>query len=102
MTALVGTDAQFHCAGNGSFLNWLLNGVPYQSNNDPGLCDDTESTEFGVQSNLTVTATLENNDTSVQCAIHTSNTSLVFSHEATLTVLPGMFQSAIFEVNYSI
>ena len=101
MTALVGTDAQFHCAGTGKLLTWLLDGVPYQSNNDHGLCDNTEPTEFGVQSNLTVTATLQNNGTSVKCGIQTSNTSLVYSDEATLTVLPGMFQQLSLAAKYT-
>ena len=92
MTVLVGTDAQFHCAGTGQFLNWLLDGVLYQSNNNQVPYDNTEPTESGVQSNLTVPATLEKNGTSVKCAIHTLSSVPVCSDEARLTVLPGMFQ----------
>ena len=91
MTALIGTDAQFHCAGTGSFLNWLVDGVLYDDRDqrfrDRGIVKKTDS---GMQSTLTVSATLENNGTSVQCVIASFTSVLVLSDNATLTVLPGM------------
>ena len=96
MTALVGTVAQFHCAGTGNFLNWLVDGLPLYDKHikDRGIVEDTDPTDSSVQSNLTVPATLENNGTSVQCAVQTLTSVPVFSNYATLGVLPGMCLTA--------
>ena len=84
--ALVGTDAQFHCAGNGSLLNWLVDGLPPPT-------DSRVMQYFAagfIQSNFTIPATLENNGTSVQCVISSFSSLPVISDPATLTVLPGL------------
>ena len=92
VTALVGTVAQFHCAGTGNLLTWFVDGLPYydQRIKDRGIVENTDPTDSSVQSNLTVPATLENNGTSVQCAVQTLTSVKVFSNYATLRVFPGM------------
>ena len=86
MIALVGTDAQFHCAGNGSLVNWLVDGLPPPT--------DSRFTWHYVSdfiySNFTIPATLENNGSSVQCVISSFSSLPMRSDHATLTVLPGM------------
>ena len=90
VTALVGTNSQFHCAGTGNYLVWEVDGLAL---NDPdilarGISDVTSSGT--VQSNLTVPATSVNNGTTVRCAIGVSQFSLTaISNYCILTVLPG-------------
>ena len=94
MTALIGTDVQFHCAGNGSFLSWLVDGVPPT---DPDIMQHYAA--GFIQSNITIPATLENNDTSVQCFISSISSLPVSSETATMTVLPGMILFLILSAN---
>ena len=90
--ALVGTNAQFHCAGTGNYLVWLVDKLT-PSHPDilsRGITAVTLPSSGTVQSNLTVPATSENNGTTVRCAIGVSQFSLTaFSNYSTLTVLPG-------------
>ena len=87
VTELVGEAAQFHCAVTGDILIWRVDGMPHQfpSIVARGIHAHYEQSTSGVQSNLTVPATLENNGTSIRC-----ETSSVFSDTVTLTVLPGI------------
>ena len=92
VTALVGTNAQFHCAGTGNYLVWEVDGL---ASDHPdvlarGITSDTTTTSGTVQSTLTVLATSVNNGTTVRCAISISLFSTpVISSYSTLTVLPG-------------
>ena len=92
VTALIGTNAQFHCAGTGNHLVWEVDGLA-PNNHDilaRGIHDVTSSSSGTVQSNLTVPATSENNGTTVRCGIGVSQFSLTaISNYSTLTVLPG-------------
>ena len=92
MIALVGTDAQFHCAGTGNYLNWVIDELVMGDSTirDRGVSAVTHEVSGVIQSNLTVPATLENNATSVQCVITSLTSVPVHSDHATLTVLPGM------------
>ena len=92
VTALIGTNAQFHCAGIGNYLVWVVDGLapnhPFVSVR--GVTVVTLPSSGTVQSNLTVPATSENNGTIVRCAIGVSQFSLTaISNYSTLTVLPG-------------
>ena len=92
VTALVGTNAQFHCAGTGNYLVWDVDGLQtgYSSISARGITASTMSSSGTVQSSLTVPATSENNGTTVRCAISVSLFSTpVISNYSTLTVLPG-------------
>ena len=85
VTALIGTNAQFHCAGIGNVLLWEVDGRQAHRITPP-----TTTGSGTVQSNLTVQATSENNGTTVRCAIRESLSSTpAISNNATLTVLPG-------------
>ena len=88
MTALVGTNAHFHCAGTGNYLLWYLNGLQADHSNH-GISSDTKTGSDTVQSTLTVLATSENNGTTVRCAIGVLFGTAVISNYSTLTVLPG-------------
>ena len=94
VSALVGTAAQFHCAGTGNFLLlfWLVNGnsISDVNNNGQEIHVTTEQTDSGVQSNLTILASSENNGTSIQCALQALGTEPVYSIAVTLRVLPGV------------
>ena len=92
VTALIGTNAQFHCAGTGNYLVWEVDGL--QADHPDilarGISDVTPSSSGTVQSNLTVPATSVNNGTTVRCAIGVSLFSTpAISNYSTLTVLPG-------------
>ena len=92
VTALIGTNAQFHCAGTGNYLVWEVDGL--QADHPDiiarGICEVTLPSSGTVQSNLTVPATSVNNGTTVRCAIGVSQFSLTaISNYSTLTVLPG-------------
>ena len=92
VTALVGTNAQFHCTGTGNYLVWIVDGL--QTGNSDivsrGITEHTIPSSGTVQSTLTVPATSENNGTTVRCAISVSLFSTpVVSNYSTLTVLPG-------------
>ena len=92
VTALVGTNAQFHCAGTGNYLVWEVDGL--QADHPDilarGITTVTLPSSGTVQSNLTVPATSVNNGTTVRCAISVSPFSTpAISNYATLTVLPG-------------
>ena len=89
MTALIGTNAQFHCAGTGNYLVWEVDGLQSDHANisSRGI---TASTTGTVQSILTVPATSVNNGTTVRCAISVSPFSTpAISNYSMLTVLPG-------------
>ena len=94
MSVLIGTDAQFHCAGTGYFINWNVDGL---HSDDPNIrsqgitsVDGSSPSAGTVQSNLTVPATSVNNGTTVQCRLFSSS-GATFSNNSTLTVLPGNF-----------
>ena len=95
--ALVGTNAQFHCAGTGTHLVWEVDGLTPDHPNilARGITVVTLPFSGTVQSNLTVPATSVNNGTTVQCAIGVSYASLTFSNYSTLTVLPGEVTTTI-------
>ena len=92
VTVLVGTNAQFSCAGAGFTIVWEVN---KSLSTDPiiekrGITSDTATLPFSdtVRSNLTVPATSENNGTIVRCRI-VSILGLAFSNNSSLTILPG-------------
>ena len=91
VNALIGTNAQFHCAGTGNKLVWEVDGLQadHSSISTRGITSDTATCYSGtVQSNLTVPATLDG--TTVRCAISVSLFSRpVVSNYSTLTILPG-------------
>ena len=92
VTALVGTNAQFHCAGAGSYLVWEVDGLAPDHPDilARGIATVTLPSSGTVQSNLTVPATSVNNGTTVRCAIGVSQFSLTaVSNYSTLTVQPG-------------
>ena len=91
VTALVGTNAQFHCAGTGNYLVWEVNGLQADHSNISarGITSDTTSSSGTVQSTLTVPATSENNGTTVRCAVTSLFSTPAISSNATLTILPG-------------
>ena len=97
VTALIGTNAQFHCAGTGNYLVWVVDGLQADHSNilARGIISDTTTDSGTVQSNLTVPATPENNGTTVRCAISVLLfTPPVISSNATLSILPGeLFKS---------
>ena len=94
MTTLGGTNALFHCAGNGVGIVWIVDGLPltYQSIVERGISYFTITSSGTVQSTLTVPATLVNNGTTVQCVINTAFIGgvQVVSNSSTLTILPGI------------
>ena len=103
VTALVGTNAQFHCAGTGNYLVWIVDGLAHHFLNilERGIIAVTLSSSGTVMSNLTVPATSENNGTTVRCAIGISQFSYTaISNYSTLTVLPGEITS-IHTLNYN-
>ena len=92
MTALVGTNAQFHCAGTGNKLVWEVDTLQVDHSNilARGITVATNTFSGTAQSTLTVPATSENNGTTVRCAISVSLFSTpAISNYSTLTVLPG-------------
>ena len=92
VTAMVGTNAQFHCAGTGNYLVWEVDGL---APNHPyilarGINVVTLPSSGTVQSNLTVPATSVNNGTTVRCTIGISHYILTaISNYSILIVLPG-------------
>ena len=92
MTAFVGTNAQFHCAGTGNYLVWVVDGLQADHPDILARGITTVTLKFSgtVQSNLTVPATSENNGTTVRCGISVSLLSLTaICNYSALTVLPG-------------
>ena len=92
VTALVGTNAQFHCAGTGNKLVWEVDGLllDHPDTIARGITSVTLPSSGTVQSNLTVPATSENNGTTVRCVISVSLFSTpIASNYSTLTILPG-------------
>ena len=93
MTALIGTAAQFRCAGTGDLINWRVDGILSTDNRvtSRGIYEDLEVDANFFQSTLTVPAIPGNNNTSVQCVITSiTNGSIMLSAPAILTVLPGL------------
>ena len=84
VTALIGTNETFHCAGTGNYLVWEMDGL--QARGDTTIGSGT------VQSTFTVQATSVNNGTTVRCVISESLqfSAPAISNNATLTVLPGV------------
>ena len=96
VTALLGTVGQFHCAGTGFHLFWLVDGLPLIDAMlmSRGIVQHQVQVMSLILSNLTVPATTENNGTLVRCAITPSAASVpLLSENATLKVLPGMLTS---------
>ena len=92
VTALVGTNAKFHCAGTGIYLVWEVDGLQadHSSILSRGITSETNTSSGTVQSTLTVPATSENNGITVRCGISVSLFSTpAISASATLTILPG-------------
>ena len=93
VTVVVGGMATFQCTGPGAYLIWKINGETLEesSQNDEPFFVQRESNMGIWQSNLTVlTASAENNGTTVQCVLLAIPPNLpVSSDNATLTVLPG-------------
>ena len=92
VTALIGTNAQFHCAGTGNYLVWEVDKLQVDHSNvfARGITVATNTSSGTVQSTLTVPATSVNNGTTVRCAISVSLFSTpAISNYSTLTVLPG-------------
>ena len=92
VTALIGTNAQFHCAGTGSYLVWEVDGLQTDHSNISarGITVATNASSGTVQSTLTVPATSVNNGTTVRCGVSVSLSSApVATNYSTLTVLPG-------------
>ena len=92
VTALVGSIAQFHCAGTGNYLVWIVDGLTpaHPDILARGITTVTLPSSGTVQSNLTVPATSVNNGTTVRCAISVSLFSTpAISNYSTLTVLSG-------------
>ena len=88
VTALIGTNATFHCAGTGNYLVWEVDGLPARGRTS---ISDTTLGSGTVQSTFTVLATSVNNGTTVRCVISESLqfSAPAISNNATLTVLPG-------------
>ena len=99
MTAqLIGTNAQFHCAGTGKYLVWEVDGLQADHSNISarGITSDMTTSSGSVQSSLTVPATSVNDRTTVRCAISVSLFSIpAVSHYSMLTVLPGELNSIV-------
>ena len=95
VTALIGTNAHFQCAGAGNSLVWEVDGLPHYHSDivQRGITAATLPSSGTVQSNLTVPATPVNNNTMIRCAISSSLFSTVVSNFSTLTVLPGTVRS---------
>ena len=95
VTALVGTNAQFHCAGTGNYLApvvWEVDGLVFDHPNilARGITTvELPSFSGTVQSNLTVPATPENDGTTVQCLVTSLFSAPAISTNATLTILTG-------------
>ena len=92
VTALIGTNAQFHCAGTGNYLVWQVDGLQDGHVNilARGITVARNTSSGTVQSTLTVPATSENNGTTVRCGVAVSAFKTpVPSNYSTLTVLPG-------------
>ena len=92
VTALIGTNAQFHCAGTGSQLAWVVDGLAPDHVNilARGITLATNTSSDTIHSTLTVPATSENNGTIVRCVVRVSVYSApAISSSATLTILPG-------------
>ena len=88
VSALVGENAVFHCAGNGAAIVWMVDKLSATNMNitNRGIVPLQVSSSGNVQSSLTVPATIENNGTTVQCVLYPGE---VTSSDAILTVLPG-------------
>ena len=93
VTVLIGTNAQFHCAGTGNYLVWEVDGLQSDHSDiySRGIIASTMSSSGTIQSTLTVPATSVNNGTTVRCAVSVSlfSTPAILSNYSTLTVLPG-------------
>ena len=90
VSVLIGTDAQFHCAGTGIIITWEVDGLASIDPNitSRGITTVVSSSSGTVQSTLTVPAKSVNNGTTVRCRIFSLSGS-TFSNYANLTVLPG-------------
>ena len=86
-SALLGEDARFSCVGRGPAFLWLVNGI--NAKNLLGAHSNTTVVEGGVvASDLSITATVENDNASVQCLlIAIGDEDNIISDPAYLTVL---------------
>ena len=93
MTALIGTNAQFHCAGTGNYLLWDVDGLQIIGNSDimsRGIFEHTIQSSGTVHSTLTVPATSVNNGTTVRCSVIVGlGSTPAVSSQANLTVVQG-------------
>ena len=97
VSVLIGTDAQFHCAGTGIIIWWEVDGL---ASIDPnitirGITTVVSSSSGTVKSSLTVPATSVNNGTTVRCRIFSLSGGSTFSNYANLTILPGELKYAV-------
>ena len=90
VSVLIGTNAQFHCAGTGLIISWEVDGLISSNPNvtSRGITSDDVSSSGTVQSTLTVPGTSVNNGTTVRCRLYSSSIS-TYSNNSTLTVLSG-------------
>ena len=92
VTALIGANAQFHCAGTGNYLLWIVDGLQteHPDISARGIDDVTRSSSGTVQSNLTVPATSVNNGTTVRCVVSAGfGVTPAVSNQANLRVFQG-------------
>ena len=91
VSVLIGTNAQFHCAGTGVVITWEVDGLASTNPVISGrgiTSNDISSSSGTVRSNLTVPATSVNNGTTVRCGLFSSS-GAIFSNNSILTVLSG-------------
>ena len=92
VTAPIGTDAQFHCAGTGNYLVWVVDGLQTEHPDivARGITAELVKSSGKIQSNLTVPATSVNNGTNVRCSVRVGFGGIqALSDQANLTVLQG-------------
>ena len=91
VTALIGTNAQFHCAGTGNYLVWEVDRLQadHPDIQARGITVVTLPSSGTVQSNLTVPATSVNNGTIVRCVVTSMFSTPAISSNATLAILLG-------------
>ena len=89
MTALVGTNAQFHCAGTGNHLVWVVDGL--QADHPDIIAHGvTLPSSSGTYSPTSLYMYQQHRRTMVRCAISVLVFSTpVVSNYSTLIVLPG-------------
>ena len=92
LIALIGTNAQFHCAGTGNYLVWVVNGLQTEHPDivARGITTELVQSSGTVHSTLTVPATSVNNGTTVRCRVIAGlGGTPAVSDQANLTVVQG-------------